>query len=67
MDDCQEGRHIQNNCMKASDSLQQDSAIGVPVHYQNDGSFLYLLSPVVSPPLAEKVKRWLSTGNNSSC
>ena len=59
-DDCQDEVDIQNNC--SGTTLQQYSALGVPVQYQNDGSLLYLLSPVVSPPPAEKVKRWLSTG-----
>uniref|UniRef100_F6HZ12 Uncharacterized protein n=1 Tax=Vitis vinifera TaxID=29760 RepID=F6HZ12_VITVI len=33
--------------------------MGVPTHYQNDGSFLYLLTPVFSPPSADCVHRWL--------
>ncbi|PHT98415.1 DNA polymerase zeta catalytic subunit [Capsicum chinense] len=38
----------------------QDSVLGVPVHYQNDGSYLYMLTPVYSPPRSECVRQWLS-------
>ncbi|XP_022897924.1 DNA polymerase zeta catalytic subunit isoform X3 [Olea europaea var. sylvestris] len=34
------------------------SVMGVPVHYQNDGSYLYILTPALSPPMAECVHRW---------
>ncbi|KAF7124883.1 hypothetical protein RHSIM_Rhsim12G0060600 [Rhododendron simsii] len=33
--------------------------VGVPTHYQYDGSYLYMLTPVVSPPSADSVSRWL--------
>ncbi|KAL8028904.1 hypothetical protein ABFX02_14G193000 [Erythranthe guttata] len=34
--------------------------MGVPVMHQNDGSYLYMLTPAVSPPSRESVDRWLS-------
>lgn len=68
MEDFQEKTESRNKSSKVSDSAsQQEAAIGVPTHYQNDGSYLYLLTPTVSPPPAENVIRWLSTGNKSSC
>ncbi|PSS24580.1 DNA polymerase zeta catalytic subunit like [Actinidia chinensis var. chinensis] len=33
--------------------------MGVPAHYQNDGSYLYMLTPVFSPPSVDSVSRWL--------
>lgn len=51
--------------------------MGVPTHYQNDGSYLYMLNadqakkknlymltPVVSPPSADSVSRWLLHGDS---
>nr|XP_016515146.1 PREDICTED: DNA polymerase zeta catalytic subunit-like isoform X1 [Nicotiana tabacum] len=38
----------------------QDNMLGVPIHYQNDGSYLYMLTPVYSPPRSECVQQWLS-------
>ncbi|KAH6762547.1 recovery protein 3 [Perilla frutescens var. hirtella] len=38
-----------------------ETAMGVPVLYQNDGSCLYMLTPVMSPPLRQSVDRWLSS------
>ncbi|KAJ8772040.1 hypothetical protein K2173_027217 [Erythroxylum novogranatense] len=35
----------------------QEASIGVPTHVQNDGSVLYLLTPVFSPPSADCVYR----------
>lgn len=53
--------------MRASDSgSHQEAVIGVPTHCQNDGSFSYLLTPVISPPSAENVKRWLSSGEKGN-
>lgn len=68
MEDFQEKTESQNKSMRVSDSTsQQEAAVGVPTHYQNDGSYFYLLTPVVSPPPAENVIRWLSTGNKGTC
>ncbi|XP_057778168.1 DNA polymerase zeta catalytic subunit isoform X2 [Salvia miltiorrhiza] len=37
-----------------------EAVMGVPVLYQNDGSYLYMLTPVMSPPSRQSVDRWLS-------
>ncbi|CAN0914193.1 DNA polymerase zeta catalytic subunit [Linum grandiflorum] len=39
--------------------VDREAAIGVPSYYQNDGSVLYLLTPVFSPPSRDVVCRWL--------
>ncbi|XP_060966824.1 DNA polymerase zeta catalytic subunit isoform X2 [Cannabis sativa] len=65
MEDLKEKTEIQNKSMKVCDSTsQQEAPVGVPIHYQNDGSFLYLLTPLVSPPSAENVMRWLASGTS---
>jgi DNA polymerase zeta len=33
--------------------------LGVPTHFQNDGSVLYLLTHAFSPPSAISVRQWL--------
>ncbi|XP_021851160.2 DNA polymerase zeta catalytic subunit isoform X3 [Spinacia oleracea] len=38
----------------------QDSLIGVPIHYLNDGSYSYMLTPAVSPPSVDSVLEWLA-------
>ncbi|KAL9379007.1 hypothetical protein Peur_027489 [Populus x canadensis] len=40
-------------------NAQQEAIIGVPTHYLNDGSVLYLLTHVFSPPSVDSVHRWL--------
>ncbi|CAN6543923.1 unnamed protein product [Malus baccata var. baccata] len=52
---------IQNKCVRSESSSHEESVMGVPTHYQTDGSYLYLLTPATSPPSAEKVNRWLSS------
>ncbi|CAN6575672.1 unnamed protein product [Malus baccata var. baccata] len=54
-------KEIQNKCVRSESSSHEESVMGVPTHYQTDGSFLYLLTPATSPPSAEKVNRWLSS------
>lgn len=39
--------------------FHQESAWGVPTHFQNDGSILYLLTHACSPPNMESVRQWL--------
>ncbi|XWS42404.1 hypothetical protein CRYUN_Cryun16bG0011700 [Craigia yunnanensis] len=59
--DCEEEKERKNNCLGNNNSnFHQEAALGVPTHYQNDGSFLYLLTPVFSPPSVDSVYRWLS-------
>ncbi|KAG2647414.1 hypothetical protein PVAP13_2KG571100 [Panicum virgatum] len=41
-------------------------ALGVPTHFQNDGSALYLLTHALSPPSAVAVGQWLSQQSCSS-
>ncbi|KAG6430350.1 hypothetical protein SASPL_108415 [Salvia splendens] len=36
-----------------------EAVMGVPVLYQNDGSYLYMLTPAMSPPSRQSVDRWL--------
>ncbi|XP_048136376.1 DNA polymerase zeta catalytic subunit isoform X2 [Rhodamnia argentea] len=40
-------------------NYNQEAHVGVPTHYQNDGSCLYLLTPVISPPSADIINDWL--------
>ncbi|CBI36804.3 unnamed protein product, partial [Vitis vinifera] len=56
--DCQEEKKVWNKCYNDLNN-HQEVGMGVPTHYQNDGSFLYLLTPVFSPPSADCVHRWL--------
>ncbi|XVF06076.1 hypothetical protein REPUB_Repub06bG0017200 [Reevesia pubescens] len=59
--DGEEEKECQSNCLGNNNSnFHQEAALGIPTHYQNDGSFLYLLTPVFSAPSAESVYRWLS-------
>ncbi|KAJ1292324.1 hypothetical protein BS78_02G383800 [Paspalum vaginatum] len=41
-------------------------ALGVPTHFQNDGSTLYLLTHALSPPSAVTVGQWLTQQSCSS-
>lgn len=40
--------------------------LGVPTHFQNDGSALYLLTHALSPPSAGTVGHWLTQQSSSS-
>ncbi|KAL3516081.1 hypothetical protein ACH5RR_022983 [Cinchona calisaya] len=61
MKDNQEEKEPQNLiCQEAECSKHQEAIIAIPVHYQNDGSYLYMLTPIQSPPSEGNVKRWLS-------
>ncbi|KAK6915579.1 DNA-directed DNA polymerase, family B, multifunctional domain [Dillenia turbinata] len=58
--DCLEEEVARNNlCRKNDVIMHEEAAIGVPIHFQNDGTFLYLLTPVLSPPSADHVAKWL--------
>ncbi|KAJ4968098.1 hypothetical protein NE237_014799 [Protea cynaroides] len=70
VDNYQEEKESHHKSYKNTElNLHQD--LGVPTHYQNDGSFLYLLTPVFSPPSVDSVHEWLlydvtgSIGENS--
>ncbi|KAK6143919.1 hypothetical protein DH2020_024267 [Rehmannia glutinosa] len=45
---------------RCKDNDNQEPVMGVPILYQNDGSYLFMLTPAVSPPSRESVDRWLS-------
>lgn len=65
MENCQDEAEVQNKFIGVNESTsEQEAPVGVPTHYQNDGSYSYLLTPLVSPPPSENVKRWLSAGNS---
>ncbi|KAF9605350.1 hypothetical protein IFM89_016485 [Coptis chinensis] len=36
-----------------------EAVVGIPTHYQNDGSLLYLLTTVYSPPSVDSISEWL--------
>ncbi|XP_020571200.1 DNA polymerase zeta catalytic subunit-like [Phalaenopsis equestris] len=42
--------------------FSRDSSLGIPTHFQNDGSVLYLLTHALSPPALKTVYNWLSRG-----
>ncbi|CAI9102204.1 OLC1v1000436C1 [Oldenlandia corymbosa var. corymbosa] len=56
-----EDTELQNISGVAEHSSRQEKFFGVPVHYHNDGSYLYMLTPARSPPSEEHVERWLSS------
>ncbi|KAH9328748.1 hypothetical protein KI387_000856, partial [Taxus chinensis] len=37
-----------------------ESVMGIPLHYENNGSVLYLLTPAQPPPSSSAVVKWLS-------
>lgn len=37
----------------------KEAVMGVPIHYRNDGSYMYILTPAYSPPSADSVCQWL--------
>ncbi|KAJ6694315.1 hypothetical protein OIU85_005038 [Salix viminalis] len=47
-------------------NAQQEAIIGVPAHYLNDGSVLYPLTHVFSPPSVDSVHRWLLCDNKDA-
>lgn len=42
-------------------SSLKEAVMGVPIHYRNDGSFMYILTHVKSPPSTDSVRQWLSS------
>ncbi|KAG9443713.1 hypothetical protein H6P81_015053 [Aristolochia fimbriata] len=67
---CSEGREVEDiPLFFESSSIKGDErnlsfghkrVLGCPTHYQNDGSFSYLLTPAVIPPSSDSVNQWLS-------
>nr|XP_011466294.1 PREDICTED: DNA polymerase zeta catalytic subunit isoform X2 [Fragaria vesca subsp. vesca] len=67
MRDCQDETEIQHNRVGISEShSHQESARGVPTHYQADGFCLYLLTPAISPPTAKNVHCWIHHAGSSA-
>ncbi|XP_065852458.1 DNA polymerase zeta catalytic subunit isoform X2 [Euphorbia lathyris] len=60
-EDFHENKVVQHISLPESDpTVQREAIVGVPTYYQNDGSLLYLLTPVYSPPSVDSVYRWLA-------
>jgi DNA polymerase zeta len=49
----------ENKCFPERHHTAQQTALGVPTHFKNDGSVLYLLTQVFSPPSPASVSQWL--------
>ncbi|KAM7473815.1 hypothetical protein LguiB_021058 [Lonicera macranthoides] len=66
--DYQERNEVESVRYRSSDlNYCRQVIMGVPTHYQNDGSYLYMLTPAFSPPSADKVHKWLlSDGSGPS-
>ncbi|XP_020108239.1 DNA polymerase zeta catalytic subunit isoform X3 [Ananas comosus] len=45
----------------------QESALGVPTHFQNDGSALYMLTHAFLPPTSESIDQWLREEAEKAC
>lgn len=60
-EDLEGWKEVQSKCLGniMCDNVHQEAVMGVPTHFQNDGSFLYLLTSVFSPPSADCVSTWL--------
>ncbi|XP_058193390.1 DNA polymerase zeta catalytic subunit isoform X2 [Rhododendron vialii] len=56
---CLKDGEVQKKSSTNNDLDPHKRVVGVPTHYQNDGSYLYMLTPVVSPPSVDSVSRWL--------
>ncbi|KAK4424650.1 DNA polymerase zeta catalytic subunit [Sesamum alatum] len=60
MRNCQEEELLGVSPSKCKGIDNYEPVMGVPIIYQNDGSYLLMLTPAVSPPSRESVDRWLS-------
>ncbi|KAK7337781.1 hypothetical protein VNO77_18368 [Canavalia gladiata] len=54
----QKEMEIGNKCVTIK-NLSSNRTKGIATHYQNDGSYLYLLTPNILPPPVGTVHRWL--------
>jgi DNA polymerase zeta len=43
---------------------REDNSVILPSHFQNDGTLLYMLSPVRLPPTSQEIYHWLSNNSN---
>ncbi|KAM7473799.1 hypothetical protein LguiB_021042 [Lonicera macranthoides] len=58
--ECQERNEVESIRYRSSDlNYRRQVIMGVRTHYQNDGSYLYMLTPAFSPPSANTVHKWL--------
>ncbi|KAK2976052.1 hypothetical protein RJ640_024780, partial [Escallonia rubra] len=75
VEDCQKGKDVQYVRHRVDDlDYHQGRVMGIPTHYQADGSCQYMLTPVFCPPSSDSVHRWLlhegtgsSGSRNNSC
>ena len=63
---CREVKEVVDSHARISGSDSDKFVMGIPTHCQNDGSYLYLLTPVLSPPSTNSVYRWLSCDDKGS-
>ncbi|XP_058083823.1 DNA polymerase zeta catalytic subunit isoform X2 [Magnolia sinica] len=58
---CQEGKDFCHESYRSREipNFHTENVLGIPTHYQNDGSFLFLLTPAFSPPSSNVVRQWL--------
>ncbi|KAK4772724.1 hypothetical protein SAY86_014499 [Trapa natans] len=70
MDSFQPDKELQklhNNGLTEDElSCHQKVVNGSPTHNLNDGSHLYLLTPIISPPSVDAINNWLSPDQGSS-
>lgn len=59
VDKCLDRREVQHVKHRTSDLNFEEGVMGVSTHYQNNSSDLFMLAPVVSPPLTNSVHKWL--------
>lgn len=45
----------------------QESVLGVPTHFQNDGSALYMLTHAFLPPTSDSIDQWLREEAEKAC
>ncbi|CAA0816819.1 DNA polymerase zeta catalytic subunit [Striga hermonthica] len=51
---------------KCKNDGNREPVLGVPTLFQNDGSYLFMLTPAASPPSTESVDRWLSSNSSNN-
>jgi DNA polymerase zeta len=57
--DYREEKELMDKHARISGFNSDQAVIGVSTHCQNDGSYLYLLTPILSPLSIDTVYRWL--------
>ncbi|GER55202.1 DNA polymerase [Striga asiatica] len=51
---------------KCKSDGNREPVLGVPTLFQNDGSYLFMLTPAASPPSTESVNRWLTSNSSNN-